>query len=78
MNLVQRSEPMDNAWSELLKDSARYVPEDNPEEPPKETVDLNRPRIDEMRPFAMMDNTELAEMMMQLESMNPHRFTESR
>jgi hypothetical protein len=76
MNLVQRSEPMDNAWSELLKDSARYVPEDNPEEPPKETVDLNRPRIDEMRPFAMMDNTELAEMMMQLESMNRHGLPE--
>ena len=69
---VMTGEPMDAAWSELLKDSARYVPEDNPEEPPKETVDLNRPRIDEMRPFAMMDNTELAEMMMQLESMNRH------
>ena len=60
----------------MLKDSARYVPEDNPEEPPKETVDLNRPRIDEMRPFAMMDNTELAEMMMQLESMNRHGLPE--
>ena len=60
----QKSESMEGAWSELLKDSARYVPEDKPEEPPKETVDLNRPRIDEMRPFAMMDNTELAEMMM--------------
>ena len=73
---VMTGEPMDAAWSELLKDSARYVPEDNPEEPPKETVDLNRPRIDEMRPFAMMDNTELAEMMMQLESMNRHGLPE--
>ena len=72
----QKSESMEGAWSELLKDSARYVPEDNPEEPPKETVDLNRPRIDEMRPFAMMDNTELAEMMMQLESMNRHGLPE--
>ena len=73
---VATGEPMEAAWSELLKDSARYVPEDNPEEPPKETVDLNRPRIDEMRPFAMMDNTELAEMMMQLESMNRHGLPE--